>query len=95
MSEKHRVAVERLHGVCDPASLGFSTTDELEVEESIVIGQDEAMSALSFGISVRDPGYGIFVLGYPGSGRFSFARRLAREHIGAGVIDPKINRATP
>lgn len=80
MSEKHRVAVERLHGVCDPASLGFSTTDELEVEESIVIGQDEAMSALSFGISVRDPGYGIFVLGHPGSGRFSFARRLAREH---------------
>jgi predicted ATP-dependent protease len=80
MSEKHRVAVERLHQVCDPASLGFSTTDDLEVEESIVIGQDEAMSALSFGVSVRDPGYGIFVLGDPGSGRFSFARRLAREH---------------
>ncbi|KPJ83747.1 MAG: hypothetical protein AMS19_03305 [Gemmatimonas sp. SG8_23] len=79
MPEDSVVPVERLHRACDPASLGFETTDELTVPETVVIGQDEAMAALEFGFAVREPGYNVFVLGLPGSGRFSFARRKATE----------------
>jgi predicted ATP-dependent protease len=65
--------------MCDPESLGFATTDELSVPETVVIGQDEAKRALDFGFSLHERGYNVFVLGLPGSGRFSFARRMAEE----------------
>jgi len=77
MTDPHRVAPDRLHRACDPAVLGFRTTDELGVTEGAPVGQDEAMSALSFGLSLNEPGYSIFVLGVPGSGRLSFARQMA------------------
>lgn len=80
MSQDSRVPADRLHRRCDPTTLGFTTTDELEIPESVVLGQDDALSAISFGLSLRDPGYNVFVLGVPGSGRFSFARRIIEEH---------------
>ena len=36
-----------------------------------IIGQPRAQSALAFGIAMRAPGYNIFVMGDPGSGRLS------------------------
>ncbi len=77
------VPVEKLTCRCDPDSLGFETTEELSPLESTV-GQDRAISALDFGLNVDAPGYNIYVVGYPGTGRTttlaSFLKRIAAEH---------------
>jgi len=58
---------------CDPASLGFSTTSDLpDLQE--VIGQPRALRALELGSEVSGPGYNIFVLGQPGSGRTTLSQ---------------------
>lgn len=62
-----------LHAACDPESLGFETTESVEPLDG-VLGQDEAMDALRFGIEIDSPGFNVFVLGRPGSGRHTFVR---------------------
>ena len=65
---------KELHRCCDPASLGFETTAEVE-PLSGALGQEEAMKALAFGVSVPSKGYNIFALGRVGSGRRTFIKR--------------------
>jgi len=54
--------------VCDPGSLGFKSTDELESLETL-IGQDRALGAIRFGAKIDRPGYNLFALGPQGIGR--------------------------
>jgi predicted ATP-dependent protease len=63
---------------CDPRSLGFATTDELEPLEGIV-GQDNAVEALRFGLEIDAPGQNVYVRGLRGTGRLSLVRRLLEE----------------
>ncbi len=65
---------QELHRCCDPDSLGFKTTAEVE-PLSGALGQEEAMKALAFGVSVASKGYNIFALGRAGSGRRTFIKR--------------------
>ncbi|HSG80916.1 MAG TPA: ATP-binding protein [Gemmatimonadota bacterium] len=66
---------EQLKRACDPSRLGFKTTAELQpLTESI--GQDQAMSAVRFGLEVSHRGYNIFATGLPGSGRSTMIRQL-------------------
>ncbi len=65
---------DELHRCCDPDSLGFETTAEVE-PLSGALGQEEAMKALAFGVSVASKGYNIFALGRAGSGRRTFIKR--------------------
>jgi len=58
---------------CDPETLGFQTTDDLPDLQS-VIGQPRAIRALELGSEVAGPGYNIFVLGVPGSGRTTLSQ---------------------
>src|SRR5512136_2145537 len=58
---------------CDPTTLGFSTTDALPDLQD-VIGQPRALRALELGSQVAGPGYNIFVLGLPGSGRTTLSQ---------------------
>jgi len=71
---------EKLYRVCDPAALGFKTTDELADFDEI-LGQPRAVEAMRFGIDIRRQGYNIFVLGPQGAGRYTligeFLRRTA------------------
>ncbi len=53
---------------CDPGQFSFSTTAELEDLDEVV-GQARAIEALNFGIGIRRPGYNLFVLGAPGTGK--------------------------
>jgi lon-related putative ATP-dependent protease len=71
---------EKLFRACDPASLGFETTDEIpDLDE--ILGQPRAVEAMRFGIDIRHQGYNIFVLGPQGAGRYTligeFLRRAA------------------
>lgn len=74
MAKSVELAANELHRICDPASLGIETTAEVQ-PLSGALGQDEAMKALAFGVSVASKGYNIFALGRAGSGRRTFIRR--------------------
>jgi len=67
------LAPERLRRVCDPSRLGFASTAEVPALETI-IGQDRAVNSLQFGLSIRSPGFNIYVSGIPGTGRTTAVR---------------------
>ena len=73
MSHVAEVAVKDLRRVCDPAALGFETTEDLPIL-SEVLGQPRAVAALAFGASIASQGFNLFVLGQPGSGRTTLIR---------------------
>ena len=75
ISYMRRLKPEELRAVCDPASLPFSSTEELPALEGM-IGQERALSATTFGIGVRHHGYNLFVLGPPATGKTTTMRRL-------------------
>ncbi|MDH7498870.1 MAG: ATP-binding protein [candidate division NC10 bacterium] len=79
---RSEVAVERLRRFCDPASLGFRTTEELKPVEGI-IGQARAIRALQFGLGIQEHGFNVYVAGLPGTGRTTavkaFLEQVARQ----------------
>jgi lon-related putative ATP-dependent protease len=58
----------KLFRKCDPKSLGFESTDEIQ-EEVTIFGQERAAEAINFGMNISYPGYNIFVLGPTGMGK--------------------------
>jgi lon-related putative ATP-dependent protease len=68
-----RVSAEQVRWECPPDALPFSTTAEIPPGDSIV-GQERAVRALDFGLSVPQPGYNVFVSGPPGTGRTTYAQ---------------------
>ncbi len=69
---------EKLRRSCDPSTLGFETTAEVEPLRD-AIGQDLAMRAVRFGLEVDHPGYNVFAIGLPGSGRSTMIRQLLED----------------
>lgn len=69
------VPVEQLRWRCDPESLGFSTTEELVLSETI-IGQERALEAMQLGLDIEGLGYNIFVAGPVGTGRMTTVKYL-------------------
>ncbi len=67
---------------CDPNQFEFKTTIELPPLED-TIGQDRALTAIDFGLGIKDSGFNLFILGQPGSGRSSTIKtiltKLAKE----------------
>jgi len=84
-SATQELEVEALHRACDPSSLGFDTTDSLPKLED-VIGQPRAFRAMELGTEVSGPGFNIFVLGMPGSGKTT----LIREYLERRAIDEPV-----
>lgn len=72
MVTETQLGPEQLYCSCDPELLPFKTTSTLEPFSGF-FGQDRAIEAMDFGIGMRRPGYNLFVMGNPHTGRFSFA----------------------
>jgi len=72
MDKRTRIEPAALYTVCDPELLPFKTTATLEPFTGF-FGQHRAIDAMQFGIGMRRPGYNMFVMGNPHTGRFSFA----------------------
>ncbi len=69
---------DRLRRRCDPWRLEFGTTSDLpDIEE--IIGQSRAVEALRFGVAMERPGYNLFALGPPGTGKRSLIERYLGE----------------
>jgi len=67
---------------CDPASLGFESTETLEAPLAI-IGQSRALKALQFGLQIQNSGFNIYAAGLPGTGKMTaitaFLERVAKD----------------
>jgi lon-related putative ATP-dependent protease len=64
-----------LYKACDPREFDFSTTDEL-ADIGVVIGQERALDAIQFGISIGKKGYNIFALGPGGTGKLAAVKEI-------------------
>jgi len=69
---KRRVPADRVRWTCRPEDLPFETTADLPSGDSIV-GQDRAVRALDFGLTIPQVGYNVFVTGPPGTGRTTYS----------------------
>ncbi len=72
---------DKLYRSCDPAALGFTSTEELDDVDGL-IGQERALDAIRFGGQITQPGFNLFVLGPPGSGKHTAVRRFLERKAG-------------
>ena len=64
------LSADAVRWTCDPDTLGFESTAELERPDAL-IGQERAERSVEFGVDIRSPGFNIFAMGLPGTGRTS------------------------
>lgn len=63
-----RLSPEALRRRCDPKTLPFRSTEEIEPHDGAV-GQERALKAIEFGLDIDSHGYNVFATGPIGSGR--------------------------
>ncbi len=85
-TKKAEVPVEKLRWQCDPAVFDFECTKELASLREF-IGQDRAIRAIQFGLSMNHEGYNVYVAGLTGTGKTSMVktyidRLIAKHQIG-------------
>src|SRR5579872_6676981 len=69
---------EKLRWRCDPASIPYETTAELELVP-LDMGQERALQALRMCVELIAPGYNLFVCGLSGSSRGGMIVRMIEE----------------
>ena len=65
-----KIGAEQARWRCDPVTLGFELTSELSPSYHIM-GQDDAVEALRYGLANRGKGNNVFVRGLSGFGRMA------------------------
>lgn len=70
-----KVPVEKLRKTCDPESLRFETTENINAKDSI-IGQKKAFEALRVGVGVKDKDFNIYVSGASDTGKSRLIKRF-------------------
>lgn len=77
------VPVEKLRKKCNPNLFAYKSTKDLPASREL-IGQDRAMEALKYGLTIPRKGYNIYVSGLIGTGRNSYSHLVAREFADKG-----------
>ena len=89
--EKYEVAADKLEYQCDPAMFVFDCTKDLAPLREFV-GQDRALRAIEFGLSMDRDGYNVYVAGMTGTGKTSAVQKqidkLLAEKQAAGQVQP-------
>ena len=84
---RYEVPAEKLKWVCDPVQFEFECTEDLAPLHEF-IGQDRAIRAIEFGLSMEHDGYNIYLAGLTSTGWTSVAKtyiaRLIDEREKAG-----------
>ncbi len=77
---RHEVAPEKLRWQCDPAQFDFDCTADLAPLHEF-IGQDRAIRAIEFGLSMQHDGFNVFLAGLTGTGKTSVAKTYIQKLI--------------
>ncbi len=80
-----RISPAQARWRCDPGTLGFSSTGELTAADQI-LGQEDALDALRFGLETRLQGNNVFVRGLSGFGRMGLIHQVIAE-----MADPEVD----
>ena len=75
LAQKLAIPSEDLRWQCNEAWLDFETTADVE-PIATVVGQDDALAALQFGLETVAPGQNIYVRGLTGTGRATLVEQL-------------------
>ena len=75
MTELKFLPSNSLYRPCDITQFNFETTADLQ-DLTEAVGQDRALQALQFGMSIRKQGFNLFLLGPAGMGKYAVARTL-------------------
>lgn len=78
MLEKYEVPIEQLKSKCESNIFPYETTEDIKVDREL-IGQDRAMEAFKYGLSMKRKGYNIYVSGLAGTGKNSYSYIVAKE----------------
>ena len=72
-----RLNAEAVYHACDIDKFSFNSTADLEPLEELseALGQPRAVASLQFGTGMKRPGFNIFALGPPGTGRHRMVRQ--------------------
>ena len=83
-----RLAAHELAWHCDPAALQALPQDTSPPPASVIdiVGQERACAAVEFGIAMPHAGYHLYIMGPPGSGKHSLARRAIGRHVAQAGI---------
>ena len=73
-----RLSCDKIRWTCDPSTLNFETTDDVDPAINVV-GQQLAYDALLFGIQCEAPGQNVYVRGVRGTGRTRMVEMLLDE----------------
>ncbi|MCB8928450.1 MAG: AAA family ATPase [Ardenticatenaceae bacterium] len=79
MTIQERLSPASLYRQCDPAQFSFQTTADLD-DSIAIIGQDRAVDAIQFGISMVQDGYNLFALGPNGVGKYTAVCRYLDQY---------------
>ncbi|MDH5301748.1 MAG: AAA family ATPase [Gammaproteobacteria bacterium] len=71
------LAPEQLYRHCDPATLGFATTDDIQPLDAI--GQERASRAIEFGVGMPHKGFNLYVSGPSNAGKHTFVRQMLKQ----------------
>lgn len=74
MKKENELSYKKLKKYCNPESLPFETTEELE-SISTGIGQERGIKALEFGLNVGIKGYNLYLEGPSGVGKTMYTKK--------------------
>jgi lon-related putative ATP-dependent protease len=81
-SKPQALGLESLRWHCDPHTLGFNSTDELDDLDE-VLGQQRALESLRLGVRMNQKGYNVYALGPHGLHKHRIVERFLREQAAA------------
>ncbi len=87
MSGRYQIPVSLLSPRVDAQKLGFADTSEIAPLDE-PIGQERAVEALEFGLSMESPGFNIYAAGPIGTGKWSIVRRMVAKKAKCGACPP-------
>ncbi|MBX3680251.1 MAG: AAA family ATPase [Rhodocyclaceae bacterium] len=89
MARSEALTAALLRKRCDPERLRFERSSELP---DLIggLGQERAEEALRFALSMRQPGYHVFVLGETGTGRHATVSRVLSEFADGAPVPPDL-----
>ncbi|MDE5412301.1 ATP-binding protein [Alkalihalobacterium chitinilyticum] len=77
--EKKKLTYDQLTNRMDPSQFPFETTADAGSLTGEMIGQERAVQAIDFGLTVKQEGYNLFLVGPSGTGKTTFAKSKVKE----------------
>ncbi|MEE9399219.1 MAG: Lon-like protease helical domain-containing protein, partial [Dehalococcoidales bacterium] len=75
---KYKIPADKLRWQCDPSIFDFECTKDLAPLREF-IGQDRAIRAIEFGLTMNRDGYNIYVAGLTGTGKTSVVKTYIKK----------------